>query len=303
MSPASSATSKCRSARRSVSLCDSEAIEPYALKYAICVVVASRRPLGDHSSPVWSPIALVEYLGVGDGEHAGDVLGREIVGVGVEIGRQRHRAERHQFAPAHERCGRRTHPTSTSATARRSFAARGRRSRVWRTRSPGRRWRSAAKSRLALDKAKIILLDPGRRDLWVGQGLFERLVLCGNGACWCDHDGRRSANTAVASVATSPPPCVSSTRPVLRRAVGLDQANVEIEGALRDRRAVIDGERQRIAGSLRMIDQRPQDGGGGGAAERADKSPVILAGAAPASGCRRRSPAWRRRKDAVLWSA
>jgi hypothetical protein len=27
----------------------------YALKYAICVVVASRRPLGDHSSPLWSP--------------------------------------------------------------------------------------------------------------------------------------------------------------------------------------------------------------------------------------------------------
>src|SRR5688500_2664537 len=29
-----------------------------------------------------------------------------------------------------------------------------------------------------------------------------------------------------------------------------------------------------------MIDQRPQDGGGGGAAERADKRPVIVAGAA-----------------------
>ncbi len=27
----------------------------YALKYAICVVVASRRPLGDHNSPFWSP--------------------------------------------------------------------------------------------------------------------------------------------------------------------------------------------------------------------------------------------------------
>ncbi len=24
---------------------------PYALKYAICVVVASRRPFGDHNSP------------------------------------------------------------------------------------------------------------------------------------------------------------------------------------------------------------------------------------------------------------
>jgi hypothetical protein len=28
---------------------------PYALKYAIWVVVASSRPLGDHNSPVWSP--------------------------------------------------------------------------------------------------------------------------------------------------------------------------------------------------------------------------------------------------------
>ena len=27
----------------------------YALKYAICVVVASRRPDGDHNSPFWSP--------------------------------------------------------------------------------------------------------------------------------------------------------------------------------------------------------------------------------------------------------
>ena len=28
---------------------------PYALKYAIWVVVASRRPFGDHNSPFWSP--------------------------------------------------------------------------------------------------------------------------------------------------------------------------------------------------------------------------------------------------------
>ena len=28
---------------------------PYALKYAICVVVASSRPFGDHNSPFWSP--------------------------------------------------------------------------------------------------------------------------------------------------------------------------------------------------------------------------------------------------------
>jgi hypothetical protein len=65
---------------------------------------------------------------------------------------------------------------------------------------------------------------------------------------------------------------------MLRRPVGLDQANVEIERALRDRRAKIDGQRQRIARSLRMIDQRPQNGGGGGAAERADEGPVIVAG-------------------------
>src|SRR5258707_12661925 len=65
---------------------------------------------------------------------------------------------------------------------------------------------------------------------------------------------------------------------MLGRAVGLDQADVEIEGARRDRRAIIDGERKRVAGSLRMIDQRPQDGGGGGAAKRADESPVVLAG-------------------------
>src|SRR5689334_24661264 len=30
-------------------------------------------------------------------------------------------------------------------------------------------------------------------------------------ACACDHDGRRSANTAVASVEISPPPCDNST--------------------------------------------------------------------------------------------
>jgi hypothetical protein len=67
-------------------------------------------------------------------------------------------------------------------------------------------------------------------------------------------------------------------RPVLRRPVGLDQANVEIEGALHDRRAKIDGQRQRIAGPLRVIDQRPQNGGGGRSAERADEGPVIVAG-------------------------
>ena len=65
---------------------------------------------------------------------------------------------------------------------------------------------------------------------------------------------------------------------MLGRPVGFDQADIEIEGALRDRRAKIDGKGQRIAGPLRMVDQRPQDRGGGRPAERADKSPVIVAG-------------------------
>src|SRR3977135_1015674 len=65
---------------------------------------------------------------------------------------------------------------------------------------------------------------------------------------------------------------------MLRRAVGLDQANVEIKPAFRNRRAKIDGEREWVAGSLRMIDQRPQDRGRRGAAERADKGPVVVAG-------------------------
>jgi hypothetical protein len=32
-----------------------KAASPHALKYAIWCVVASRRPFGDQSSPVWSP--------------------------------------------------------------------------------------------------------------------------------------------------------------------------------------------------------------------------------------------------------
>jgi hypothetical protein len=65
---------------------------------------------------------------------------------------------------------------------------------------------------------------------------------------------------------------------VLRRPVGLDQANIDIEGALRDRRAKIHGQRQRFAGPLRVIDQCPQDGGGGCSAEWADEGPVIVTG-------------------------
>jgi hypothetical protein len=45
-----------------------------------------------------------------------------------------------------------------------------------------------------------------------------------------------------------------------------------------DRRAKVDRERERVAGALRMIEQRPQDRGGGCPAERAHKRPVILAG-------------------------
>jgi len=67
---------------------------------------------------------------------------------------------------------------------------------------------------------------------------------------------------------------------VLRRAVGLDQPDVEVERAFRDRRAVIHGHRQRIAGAFGMLDQRPQNGGGGDAAERPDKGPVVIAGLA-----------------------
>src|SRR6202041_2498175 len=39
----------------------------------------------------------------------------------------------------------------------------------------------------------------------------SKAVAPGNSAPWCDQDGRRSANTAVAKVATSPPSCVIST--------------------------------------------------------------------------------------------
>jgi hypothetical protein len=68
--------------------------------------------------------------------------------------------------------------------------------------------------------------------------------------------------------------------PVLRRAVGLDQTHVQFEGAFRDRRAKIDGESERIAGTLRMLDNRPQYRCRGDAAERTDESPVIRAGTA-----------------------
>jgi hypothetical protein len=64
---------------------------------------------------------------------------------------------------------------------------------------------------------------------------------------------------------------------VLAGAVGLHQPHVEIEGALRDRSAVIDGHRGRIACALRMIHHRAQDRRSRAAAERADKRRVIVA--------------------------
>ena len=197
-------------------------------------------------------VALVEDLGVGDRENPGDILSREVSRVGVEIGRQRHRAERHHFAPRMEDPGeervrhrhQRQHiDLSRYTIANPQFGESVRRRIVDR----------AAEIRIALDEAKVILLDPGRRDFGIGQDLFERSAF-------------RKLRLLM--------------RP--RRAPlgkdGGDQANVEIEIALRDRRAKIDGERKRIAGALRMIDQRPQDGGGGSTAERADERPVIVAG-------------------------
>ena len=65
---------------------------------------------------------------------------------------------------------------------------------------------------------------------------------------------------------------------MLRRPVGFDETNVKIERTLRNRRAKVDGQRNGISGTLRVIDQRAQDRGGRGSAERADESPVIVAG-------------------------
>src|SRR4051794_24287478 len=58
-----------------------------------------------------------------------------------------------------------------------------------------------------------------RKSYWLAQvgAILGNGRICSNGfasgnaAGWCDHEGRRSANTAVARVATSPPFCVSST--------------------------------------------------------------------------------------------
>src|SRR5579862_7559169 len=66
---------------------------------------------------------------------------------------------------------------------------------------------------------------------------------------------------------------------MLARAVRLDQAKIEIERACRDRRAIIDGDRERITRGLRMLHQRAKDRRRREAAERADKGPVVRAGA------------------------
>src|ERR1700722_17191525 len=51
----------------------------------------------------------------------------------------------------------------------------------------------------------------GQEALILGKGrIWSNGVACGISTGWCDHDGRRSAKTAVASVVVSPP-CISST--------------------------------------------------------------------------------------------
>src|ERR1700759_2074922 len=66
---------------------------------------------------------------------------------------------------------------------------------------------------------------------------------------------------------------------MLRGAVRLDQPDVEIELALRDRRAVIHRDGQRIACALRMLHQRAQDGRGRETAEPGGKGEIVRAGA------------------------
>ena len=198
---------------------------------------------------------------------------------GVEIGRDAIPCRTGSIRAAPETPGRRTHPTSTSATACRSFAARGRRSTAWSTRRAARPPASRRNS-----------ARPRRSGNHTGGSTSSACVgnerACSNGAasgkaaCWCDQDGRRSANTAVASVATSPPPCVISTHQCWLERLALTSRTSRSKAPSRDRRAEIHGQRQRIARPLRMVDQRPQDGGGRAAAERADKGPVVRAGLA-----------------------
>src|SRR5258708_1692186 len=103
-------------------------------------------------------------------------------------------------------------------------------------------------------------------------------LACGNVACWCAQDGRRSANTAVANVATSAPSCDSSTDQccVDRLALTRRTSRSKAPCAIGAQKLTVSA--RRIAGPLWVIDQRPQDGRGGRSAERADEGPVIVAG-------------------------
>ena len=204
----------------------------------------------------------------------------------MKISRDRHRAERHQFSPR-----RNTRPKNASDIDISDSVSilRGTWSPIHCLENALERHRRCLAVEIGSPsmKRKSYCCVHGRRYLRIRQACSNGTAF-GNSACWCDHDGRRSANTAVASVATSPPPCVISTHQCWLERLALTRRTSRSNGPSRDRRAEIHGQRQRIARALRMIDQRPQDGRGRGAAERADKGPVIRRWSAPASGCRRR---------------
>jgi hypothetical protein len=102
----------------------------YALKYAIWDVVASRRPLGDHNSPRWSPKLLWKML-------ASAMARTRLVSSAARSDASASPCRTAPGPAGRETHGRRTHPTSTPATARRSCAGPGRRSTIWNTRWPG----------------------------------------------------------------------------------------------------------------------------------------------------------------------
>src|SRR5581483_457940 len=129
-----------------------------------------------------------------------------------------------------------------------------------------------------LDEAEVILPRPVRRDVRIAPDLFERfrfghldLRLRPRRAALGQYGGRKRCRLAAV--------LRQLHAPMLARSVGLDQAEVEIERAFSNRRAEIDGERERIARALRMLHQRAQDRRSREAAERADEGPVIGAGA------------------------
>src|SRR3981189_3811541 len=113
-----------------------------------------------------------------------------------------------------------------------------------------------AETRLALHKAKIILPGPRRRHLRIRLHLFGwwtfrkfRRLVPPRRAALGKHGGCKGRNF---STALGP-----FDTPMLRRPVGFDQADIEIEGALRDRRAEVDGKGQRIAGPWRVGEHPP----------------------------------------------